>query len=74
MRQEQLQERRAAEYQPDATLDAQLQRGTTWINDNLTPVERMNLGRYQAQKEAFAQQRREARAAAAQAAKIQTAA
>ena len=72
MRQEALQERWAAEFQPDARLDAQLQRGVEWVNTNLPPMERIELGRYQARKEAFAQQRRTERAAAMRAAKIQT--
>lgn len=72
MRQELLQEQWAAEFQPDAAMDAKLQRGTAWINTNLPPPERIELGRYAAKKEAFEQQQREQRAAAARAARTQS--
>lgn len=69
---ERLQEQLTAEYKPDAAMDAKLQRGTAWINQ-LPPLERMELGRYQARKEAFEQQQRTARAEAAKAARMQSA-
>ena len=69
---ERLRQQLAAEYQPDAEMDAKLRWSTERINTELPPEERMAFGRYQAQKEAFEQQRREERAAAARAARAQT--
>jgi len=66
---EKQQEDWAATFQPDADKDAQLNWGAQRINAELSPEERMALGRYKQQKEAFEQARRDRRVASYQAQK-----
>lgn len=59
------QQQLADEYEPNKQFDEQLRWSTQKINSELTPTDRISLGRYKNKKLAFEQEQREQRAAEA---------